>query len=114
MCSYDALASSYFKQLVIGFQKADTVVKVFDRYDDDNSVKTAELNRSAAQDQQLLASNVVGGRPVPPWKRLLMSHPTSNHYRTFFVNMWSVIHLTGWKHTQPVHFWLLEASPTVR
>ena len=38
---------SYFKQLLIGFQKADTVVEVFDRYDDDNSVKTAERERRA-------------------------------------------------------------------
>ena len=37
--SFDALALSHFKQLLIGFQKADTVVEVFDRYDDDNSVK---------------------------------------------------------------------------
>jgi len=51
--SFDTLALSYFKQLLIGFQKADTVVEVFDQYD--NSVKL--LNGSAVQDQQLIASS---------------------------------------------------------
>ena len=37
--SFDALALPYFKQLLIGFQKTYTVVEVFDRYDNDNSVK---------------------------------------------------------------------------
>ena len=39
--SFDALALSHFKKLLIRFQKADTVAKVIDRYDDDNSVKTS-------------------------------------------------------------------------
>ena len=69
--SFDGLALLYFKQLLIGFQKADTVVKVFDRDDDDNSVKTAERERRAESTTACKQYQVIGGRPVPPWKRFL-------------------------------------------
>ena len=69
--SFDALYLSYFKQLLIGFQKADTVVEVFDRYDDDNSVKTAEPEYRAGSTTACKQYQVIGGRPVPPWKRFL-------------------------------------------
>jgi len=36
---------AYFKQLIILFQRADAVVEVFECYDDDTLVNTAELNR---------------------------------------------------------------------
>ena len=45
--SLNALALAYFKQRVISFQRADTVVEVFESCDDDNSVKTAQLDRRA-------------------------------------------------------------------
>ena len=92
-------------KFLLGFQKADMVVEVFDRCED--SVKTAERE---CHSQSTIACNqyqVIGGHPVPHGKGSSMSHPTSNHYITLFVN-------TCWKHTQPVHSWLLEASSMVR
>ena len=69
--SFDALALSYFKQLLIGFQKADRVVEVFDRYGGDNSVKTAERERRARSTTACKQYQVFGGRPVPLWKKFL-------------------------------------------
>ena len=47
MFSFNAFALGYFKPLILLFQRADTVVEVFERCDEDNSIKTAELDRRA-------------------------------------------------------------------
>ena len=66
--------------IVILFQRADSVVEVFESCDDVNSVKTAELDRRAAPTAPCKQYQVVGGRcaqylhgRVSP-----MSHPQSN------------------------------------
>ena len=42
--SFEALAVTYFRQLLTRFQKADTVVEVFDRYDEENMTAGQDLN----------------------------------------------------------------------
>ena len=50
-----------------------TLVDVFDRYDVANSVKVNERTRRARgmQDGTGREYNVIGGRPLPPWKIFL-------------------------------------------
>ena len=43
--AFDGLAAAYLRQVLKGFDKADTDVEVFDRYDCSNSVKTAQMHR---------------------------------------------------------------------
>ena len=96
--SFDALTLSYFKQLLIGFQKADTVVEVFDRYDDDNSVKTAERERRAGSTNACKQYQVIGGRPVPPWKRFLYV-PSNKQSLQNFLCEYVVSHASHWLET---------------
>ena len=44
--TFDSLASAYQHNLLVEFDKADTVFDVFDRYDDENSVKVGERELS--------------------------------------------------------------------
>ena len=55
--SFNALALAYFKQLIILFQRADTVVDEFESCDDDDSVKTAKLDRRAGPTSLPLKTN---------------------------------------------------------
>ena len=96
--SFDALALSYFKQLLIGFQKADTVEEVFDIYDDDNSAKTAERERRAGSTIACKQHQVIGGRPVPPWKRFL-DVPSNKQSPQNFLCEYVVNHASHWLET---------------
>ena len=93
--SFDALALSYFKQLLIGLQKAGTVVEVFDRYDDDNSVKTAERECSAGSTTACKQYQVIGGRLVHPWKRFL-DVPSNKQSLKNFLCECVVSHASHW------------------
>ena len=64
--SFNALAVAYFRHLLTGFQKADTVVEVFDRYDEENSVKTAERDCQAGSKSSYKQYEVIGGCLEPP------------------------------------------------
>ena len=64
--TFDSLASAYQRNLLVEFDKADTVFDVFDRYDDENSVKVGERERRADDGEGSRKYHVMGGRPVPP------------------------------------------------
>ena len=68
--TFDSLASAYQRNLLVEFDKADTVFDVFDRYDNENSVKAGERERMADAGEGSRKYHVMGGRPVPPWKKL--------------------------------------------
>ena len=57
---------------MLEFEKATTVVDVFDRYDVANSVKVGGRTRKARGMQTGTGReyNVIGGRPLPPWKKI--------------------------------------------
>ena len=69
---FDDFGKTYFQNLVLEFEKAATVVDVFDRYHVANSVKVGERTRKARGIQAGTGRecNVIGGRPLPPWKKI--------------------------------------------
>jgi hypothetical protein len=67
--SFDTLPASYYRHLLTGFQKAETIIEVFGRYDENNSVKTAERDRRAGYVSAYKTYQVIGRRPVPSWKK---------------------------------------------
>ena len=71
--TFDDFGKTYFQNLVLEFEKATTLVDVFDRYDVANSVKVGERTKKAREMQAGTAKeyNVIGGRPLPPWKKFL-------------------------------------------
>ena len=71
--TFDGFGKTYFQNLMLEFEKATTVVDVFDRYDVANSVKVGERTRRARGMQAGTGRdyNVIGGRPLPPWKKFL-------------------------------------------
>ena len=69
--SFDALTAPYFRQLLTGFKKPTQLV--FDRYDEENSVKTAEpAGRIKSAYKQY---HVIGGRLVSPRKDVYYRSP---------------------------------------
>ena len=62
--SFEALAVSYFRQFLTGFQKADTVVEVFDICDE------AERDRRTGSKSAYKPYQVISERPEPPWKNI--------------------------------------------
>ena len=75
--SINALALPYFKQLLILCQRADTVVAVFERYDDDNSMKTADPDGRVGPTAPDKQYQVIGGHCALylHGKISTMSHP---------------------------------------
>ena len=69
--TFDDLSSNYISSLVNGFSKADTLIDVFDRYDDKFSVKSAEQERRQGGTNSTQLYQVLGGRQVPPWSKFL-------------------------------------------
>ena len=67
--TFDDFGRTYFQNLVLEFEKATTVVDVFDRYDVANSVKVGERTRRARGMQACTGReyNLIDGRPLPPW-----------------------------------------------
>ena len=53
----DSLASAYQRKLLVEFDKADTVFDVFDRYDNENSVKVGERERRVDAGEQEIPCN---------------------------------------------------------
>ena len=78
--TFDDFGKTYFQNLVLGLEKPTTVVDVFDRYDVANSVKVGERTRRACGMQAGTGReyNVIGGRPLPPWKKFSLSLLTRN------------------------------------
>ena len=69
--TFDDLAAAYLRHVMKGFDKANTVIDVFDRYDNNESVKSAERNRRTGAGVGYRVYQVIGGRPVPPWRKFL-------------------------------------------
>lgn len=70
--TFGDLAAAYLEKMVVSFQKAHTVVEVFDRYDNPDSVKAEE--RARRQTGQATGTyHINDSRPVPPWHRFMMS-----------------------------------------
>ena len=81
--SFDVLALQYMRNLLSCFSQANTVVEVFDRYDNEHSVKTAERMRrhgNGARQYQ-----VISGRSVPAWKKFL-AHPANKAALAVFLS----------------------------
>ena len=70
--SFGSLAMDYMNRLMKGFNSANTVVEVFDRYDIADTVKYAERERRANNaGVGFREYEMVAGHPVPHWKRFL-------------------------------------------
>ena len=69
--SFENLAKAYQEHLLTGFSKANTVVDVFDRYDNDNSVKAGERERRSKTGSGGREYSVIAGRSIPPRKKFL-------------------------------------------
>ena len=71
--TFDGFGKRYFQNLVLEFEKGTTVFDVFDIYNDANSVKVGDGTRRARRMQAGTGKeyNVIGGRPLPPWKKIL-------------------------------------------
>lgn len=84
-CTFNDIANNYVSTLVKGFNQADTIIEVFDRYDDPNSTKAAERSRREASKDGSKEYQVIGGRIAPPWAKFL--NVTKNkQYLTHFLS----------------------------
>ena len=85
-CTFDSLAQKYLASTVQCFHLADTVVEVFDRYDHPHSVKSAERERRQATGPGSRKYQVMGGRPVPPWRNFLTMSDNKSSLAKFLSN----------------------------
>ena len=69
--TFDDLGDAYFSGLVRHFASAHTVVDVFDRYDNPESVEQSERDRRQSQGPSGGRYQVIAGRNVPPWRKFL-------------------------------------------
>ena len=69
--TFNDLGAAYLRQLIGCFDRALTVVDVFDRYDVQDSVKSGERARRACGVVGARQYSVIGGRSIPPWKKFL-------------------------------------------
>lgn len=69
--SFQQLASVYMESLLRCFREADLVVEVFDRYDNKESVKSAERERRQNAGPTGRQYQVIAGRSIPPWKKFM-------------------------------------------
>ena len=78
--TFDDVGSLYKTQLVKGFDIADSLIDVFDRYDCPDSTKAAERSRREGTTLGSKIYEVKGGRVIPPWDKFGSSHdfPTVN------------------------------------
>ena len=81
--TYDELAEDYLTQLMTCFDVADTVVDVFDWYDNKDSVKEERRRCSGGADKQY---DVFGGRNMPPWKLFLSTNENKAALASFLCN----------------------------
>jgi hypothetical protein len=69
--TFSDVAKRYKQNLLSGFKKADTIVDVFDRYDNDDSVKAPERARREAIGIAERVYEVTAGRIIPPWDKFI-------------------------------------------
>ncbi|MES9879249.1 MAG: hypothetical protein ABW185_00005 [Sedimenticola sp.] len=89
--SFDQLADSYMASLLRHFNGADTVIEVYDRYDNKDSVKAAERLRRQTQSGVGRQYQVIAGRSVPPWKKF-MALPTNKESLVKYLCQYLVDH----------------------
>ena len=99
---FDDFGKTYFQNLVLEFEKATSVVDVFDRYNVANSVKVGERTRRERGMQAGTGReyNVIGGRPLPPWKKIL-SASSNKESLTDFLCDYIKKHGTTWLSEHP-------------
>ena len=68
---YNDVAKKYMDGLVSGFNSADTIVEVFDRYDIEDSVKSFERARRESTGASSRKYEVFGGHTIPPWDKFI-------------------------------------------
>ena len=69
--TFGDLATVYCRQLTSCFAKAHTVADVFDRYDVKKSIKLAERECRTKVTAHTKVFQVIKGRNIPDWKKLL-------------------------------------------
>ena len=74
--TFGELVKQYVKSLSLLFGLTDTVVDVFDRYDKDNSIMSAERTRRASANS-IPFYHLSDGRSIPDWKKLSQTQKTS-------------------------------------
>ena len=72
--TFDNLAAAYMHGLLQCFSEANTVVDVYDRYDNMESVKQGERERRQAAGPGSRQYQVISGRSIPPW-RIFLNNP---------------------------------------
>lgn len=68
--TFESLGATYLNNLCKAFDVAETVVDVWDRYGEENSVKSQERERRGDK-RGTRRYQVIGGRSVPPWQKFL-------------------------------------------
>ncbi|MEW8545028.1 MAG: hypothetical protein AB2693_16005 [Candidatus Thiodiazotropha sp.] len=69
--SFQQLSSVYMETLLRCFREADVVVDVFDRYDNKQSIKSAERERRQFAGPSGKQYQVIAGGCIPPWKKIM-------------------------------------------
>ncbi|CAC5383566.1 unnamed protein product [Mytilus coruscus] len=83
MSTFGDLAKSYIMQVQSCFRFTDKVVDVFDRYDTEHSIKSAERHRRSATTTTQKVNHIAEGRTVPDWKKFLSSNKNKQALITF-------------------------------
>ena len=83
MSTFGDLAKSYIMQVQSCFRFTDKVVDVFDRYDTEHSIKSAERHRRSATTSTQKVYHIAEGRTVPDWKKILSSNKNKQVLITF-------------------------------
>jgi hypothetical protein len=69
--TFGDLATDYCRPLTSCCAKAHTVADVFDRYDINKSIKSAERERRTKVTAHRKVFQVIEGRNIPDWKKVL-------------------------------------------
>ena len=67
------LAMDFVRHQVASFQFSSMVAAIFDRYDIKNSIKSAERERRSKSFFTAKVVQVIEGRIIPDWKKILSS-----------------------------------------
>ena len=81
--TFGDLANRYFKKIMYHMNTYDTVIDVFDQYDETNSVKTNERMRHLAAAGGGKAYKVLPGRFVPQWSKFMASSSNKKNLTDF-------------------------------
>jgi hypothetical protein len=107
--TFGDLANKFIQSQLYCFSSVSCVVDVFDRYDSEQSIKSAERDRRSSFCGSRKVFEVIEGRPIPDWKRFLavaankqalikfLGESIVQHYRLSSLEMSSgeVLYLSG-------------------